>query len=190
MKPPDNYRKWIITKWKQAQNIQSCPTDMLEGSPRQNQFSFAWTAGVYESGMRAVVGDRIAGCPCPAFGCTAPEKGKLFIWSRLQITKIAPVRHLKAFTFEPPSGLKYLCWKAADHILGSSYFPLSREWRGLAHAHQCGVTELLSLALSPCPMHSHSSCMANMHCGFLPCFPTNKIHSAFSGKQQEISSFL
>lgn len=106
-------------------------------------------------------------------GAQPLEKGKLLICSRLQMTRIASVRHLKAFTLQPPAGLKYLCWKAAEQILGNSDYPLSREWRGLAHAQHCGVTGLLSLALSPCPLQSHSFHMANMHCGFLPCFPTN-----------------
>lgn len=59
-------------------------------------------------------------------GAQPLKKGKLFIWSRLQITRTAPLRHLKAFTFQPPLRLRYLCWKAADQILGNSDFPISR----------------------------------------------------------------
>lgn len=44
---------------------------------------------------------------------------------------MAPVRHLQGFISEPPPGLKYLCWKAADQILGAVIF-LSPESGGVS----------------------------------------------------------
>lgn len=175
MKPQDNHRKWAITRWKQAQNtqcIQSCPTDMLEGSLRQNQFSFAQTAEAYKSGVWAIVGDRVPGCPCPVFRCTASQKGKLYIWSRLQTTKTALVRHLKAFPFQPPPGQKYLCWKTADWIVRNSDFPLSIEWRSCScpavWCDRAAVTGSVSLP------HSVTFILHGQHTMWVPALLSDK----------------